>query len=252
LAKGNQVYNEALMLRKRLLTPEKRYARRMKRIKRWERPLETRLDHLRAWLNMIFVDHAIFRAIYLNQHAVNEKLFRSAQPLPYHVQKWADTGIRTIINLRGGREFGSWPLQKIASEKAGLHIEDLTLRSREAPDKETIFKAKEVFERAQYPAIVHCKSGADRAGFASALFLLLNGASPQDAKKQLSFRFGHIRSSKTGILDCFIEAYAKAHAEKKIEFLKWVEEDYDKKALQASFKTKKIGAFLVDKILRRE
>ena len=58
---------------------------------------------------------------------------------------------------------------------------------------------------------------------------------------QLSLRHGHIRQSKTGILDAFFADYAKAAPK---PFLDWLREDYDEAALWADG--------LVDKILRRE
>ena len=81
-------------------------------------------------------------------------------------------GVRTIINLRGGREHGSWPLQKDACDRLGLDLVEFVVRSREAPDRDTILGAKDFFDGLEYPALVHCKSGADRAGFFAALYLV--------------------------------------------------------------------------------
>ena len=68
-----------------------------------------------AWLNMIFVDHAIFRLIYLNFHRVTPEFWRSAQPAPHDIRRLAKEGLKTIVNLRGGREYGSWPLDAEAA-----------------------------------------------------------------------------------------------------------------------------------------
>ena len=61
--------------------------------------------------------------------------------------------------------------------------------------------------------ILHCKSGADRAGFVAALYLIVHeGRSVDEALRQLSARYGHFRFSKTGILDAFFERYAEIRA----------------------------------------
>lgn len=101
------------------------------------------------------------------------------------------------------------------------------------------------------PAMVHCKSGADRAGLAAGLYLLLRGASAAEALGQLSWRFGHVRRSRTGILDAFFLRYAR-EAEGRKPFLDWVREDYDPEALKRDFHADGVASFLNDRVLRRE
>ncbi len=72
--------------------------------------------------------------------------------------------MKTIINLRGGRENGAWPLQKEAAEAHGIALVEVTLRSREAPDREMLLSLPALLDGVAYPALAHCKSGADRAG----------------------------------------------------------------------------------------
>ena len=56
---------------------------------------------------------------------------------------------------------------------------------------------------------MHCKSGADRAGFAAALYLLLQRRRPaEEAQEQLSWRYLHLRAGATGILHFLIDRYA--------------------------------------------
>ena len=92
----------------RFLRPDLRYARRMARIARWDRPITGRLDRLRAWTHMVLADHGVFRLAYLNRHRVSDKVWRAAQPAPHQLAWFASQGVRTIVNLRGGREHGSW------------------------------------------------------------------------------------------------------------------------------------------------
>lgn len=207
---------------------------------------------------MFFVDHGFFRYFYLNRHRVGEQAWRSAQPAPHHIRQMAREGVRTVVNLRGGREFGSYPLEREACEAAGLEFEEVVLRSREPPTVETLEEVAALFDRIAYPALFHCKSGADRAGLMSALYLLLKEGRPvEEALGQLALRYGHIRQGKTGVLDHFIERFAEAQAAARAEgrdlkLLEWAREDYDPVALRQEFRENGWASFLVDKVLRRE
>jgi protein tyrosine/serine phosphatase len=225
----------------------------MARIERWSRPLGGRFSRLAAWTNMILVDHGVFRLVYLNHHRVSDKLWRAGQPTPHQIAAFAAQGTRTIVNLRGGREHGGWPLEQEACKRHGIALVDFVVRSREAPDRNTILAAKDLFASLAYPAVVHCKSGADRAGFFAALYLIIHeGRSASEALRQLSLRFGHFRFAKTGILDAFLVRYRDEGEAKGIPFLEWVEHHYDPVALMRDFKPSFWSDFLVDRIMHRE
>lgn len=236
----------------------RRKARREKLRAQYEQPLTTVRRRLAAWLNMLFVDHGVFRFIYLNRHRVGRSAFRAAQPAPHQIRRMAGEGIKTVINLRGGREFGSYPLERNACARRGLAFEEVVLRSREAPTVETVEEVKALLDRVERPILFHCKSGADRAGLMSALYLLLcENATPQEAQAQLSVRYGHFRQSRTGVLDAFIDAYAEAEAEARargetLDFMEWVRRDYDRDKVIRSFKESGWANFLVDRVLGRE
>lgn len=237
----------------RLRKDEDRYASRMARIARWDRPLAGRIDRLKAWANMLLVDHGIFRLFYLNAHAVTPDLWRMAQPTPLDIATYAAKGVRTIINLRGGREHGGWPLEREACDKHGIALTEFVLRSRGAPDRDTILSFKPFVESLKTPLLVHCKSGADRAGLFAALYMLIIEKRPlKEASAQLSFRYGHFRFAKTGILDHFLETYGREGAAKGQSFLDWVETTYDPEAVAASFKPSFWSSLLADSIIRRE
>ena len=237
----------------RFLKPEIRYARRMARIAKWDRPVGGAAARLGAWAHMVLVDHGVFRLFYLNRHQVTPKLWRSAQPAPHQFAWFARQGVRTVINLRGGHGNGSWPLQKEACNRLGLELVEFVVRSREAPDRETILGAKAFFAGLKYPAVIHCKSGADRAGFVAALYLVLHeGRTVREALGQLSPRYGHFRYARTGILDAFVERYRVEGEEKGIAFLEWVEHIYDPDALMRDFRPRFWSALIADRIMRRE
>jgi protein tyrosine/serine phosphatase len=100
---------------------------------------------------------------------------------------------------------------------------------------------------------MHCKSGADRAGFMATLYRFVHEGVPlRQAMDHLSLRYGHIRQAKTGVIDYFFERYLKETEGNSKTLLEWVEQDYDPKALEAAFRENLWAGFLVNGILRRE
>ena len=131
--------------------------------------------------------------------------------------------------------------------------DDLQVRSRGAPSRETILGLKDFFSSLNYPILLHCKAGADRASLVSTLYLILMEDVPvEEAKKQLSMRFGHFKQAKTGILDYFFETYLTYRETHDISFMEWVETVYDEDALEHSFTSGRWSNLLVDKLLNRE
>src|SRR5690606_3599319 len=137
---------------------------------------------------------------------------------------------------RGPTTKGFYLLEKEACEAAGIDLIDFQMYSREPPTVEKVFGARDLFERIRYPALMHCKSGADRAGIMAVLYKLLREKLPyEEAIEQLSGRYLHIRHGKTGVLDAFFETYAAFNAGRPPNewkpFLDWVAEDYDRVAV---------------------
>lgn len=211
------------------------------------------------YMNMMFVDHAFIRLLYKNMHRVSDKMYRSSQPTPGHLEAAARMGIRTIINLRGRRDdCGSWVLEERACRDLGLTLVDFPVNSRDAPKKLNLHKARAIWDSIAYPALMHCKAGSDRVGFMSALYLLVHEQRPLDeAVRQLGLKYGHVRQAKTGILDHFYDLYA-AHAATLgrpptvDDFYAWVDERYDPPAMKQAFMSTWWASTLVDRILRRE
>jgi hypothetical protein len=81
--------------------------------------------------------------------------------------------------------------------------------------------------------------------------VLIKGGTAKRALAELSLRYGHIKQSKTGILDRFFELYA-ADGEGKKPFLDWVRDDYDEAFLRSAYKSGAIAGFINDRLLARE
>jgi len=215
--------------------------------------LATPRGRARAWSHSLLVDHAFFRVLWHNFAAVEPGvLYRANHPTPAQLGALARRhAIRTVINLRGARACGSDALSRDAAARLGLTHIDMPLESRGAPQAERILRLAEIYRTMRAPALIHCKSGADRAGLAAGIFILLRGGSAVQAAKQLSWRYGHVSASNTGILDAFFHLYA-ATGEGKKPFLDWVTQDYDERALRRDFRAHGLASFINDRVLRRE
>jgi protein tyrosine/serine phosphatase len=204
------------------------------------------------WTYLMLKDHGCLRLCWHNLYQISDEAWRSNQPTPGRIAAAAKNGIKTIINLRGPRNDGGWRLENEACQNHSLTLVDFTIRSRAVPDATTIHAAKTLFENVEYPILMHCKSGADRAGIMSALYLLLRqSATLDEASKQLALKYLHIRQSKTGLLDAFLETYRPFEAD-GMTFIDWVDQHLDPAAITSQFRSKGWANRLVDSILRRE
>lgn len=206
-----------------------------------------------AWADSFFVDHAFFRLAWHNfAVVVPGRLYRANHPTPLWLAGATKRyGLRTVINLRGARRCGSEALSVDAAARLGLTHVYAPFESRGAPHRERILRLAEIFATMAEPALIHCKSGADRAGLAAGLFILLQGGSADQAMAQLSWRHLHFRDSPTGILDAFFELYAR-EGEGKKPFLAWVREDYHEERLRAAFHPNPVARFINDRLFARE
>ncbi len=206
--------------------------------------------------DMMLKDHGFIRTVRFNFHAITEgKMYRSAQPSPKHIARFKERGIKTVINLRGARDCGSYHLEEKACREHGIALENFPVSSRDMPKVEWINGAKELFDRIEYPAVLHCKSGADRAGLMSVLYAFVHEGRPlEEAMEQLAFKYGHMRQAKTGLIDWFFNAYRKRNEEDPIDFFEWVNGEYTEQRLELKdqFMAKGWAVILVDIILRRE
>lgn len=213
------------------------------------RSLNKTLDHF----DLIFVDHGLFRGVYSNRHEIAPGVWRSSQPSPLQIARYGRQGLRTIVNLRGPRDCGSYRLEVEACRRHGITLIDFPLKSRAVPSRQVIREAEALLRNVEYPILVHCKSGADRAGLMSVLVLMFREGKPvRKAIKQLSLKFGHIRQSDTGILDHFFEHYRAHDRHQPTPFLVWLETVYDPRAVKRDFQAKGWANLLVNRTLQRE
>lgn len=224
-----------------------------------ERPLaqfdlSTPEGRKRALRDYMWNDHAFLRLRFQNAHWISEELVRTNQPSPEQLAGWKARGIKTIINLRGGFDGSFHVLEKAACEELGLTLVDFTITSREVPSRARVLGARDLFQSIEYPALMHCKSGADRAGIMSVFYMhFRKGKTIAEALDQLHLRYLHMKAGKTGVLDYTFERYLAEGEPAGLSFIEWVESPaYDPDAIKADFRSQWWGNFFTERLLKRE
>lgn len=121
-------------------------------------------------------------------------------------------GIRSVLNLRGAFPGETWYDNEIAVSRTksiahydyGLSAERLV----------SVAQAEEILlaiRNAPKPILIHCKSGSDRTGLVSALYLFSRGMDAKSAERELSLRFGHFPylAGGTGAMDDSFHVYVE-------------------------------------------
>lgn len=216
--------------------------------------ISTTSGRIRAWFDMHLVDHGAIRAIYNNFYDLGGGMYRSSQPSPAQLAKYQKKfGLRTVINLRGPHGYGSYALEKEACAALGIALHDIKLYSRTPPEIEEVHAMDELFKQIEYPALLHCKSGADRAGIGAALYRILHlGHKVEDAMSELGWKYGHFKRARTGVLDFFLATYVARNQRSPIGFLEWVDTEYSRLETQTRFREEGWASLIVDKVLHRE
>ena len=216
--------------------------------------LTTAGGRLRTTADHLWNDHAYLRLGFSNAHWISDELVRTNQPWPFQLKAWKDRGIRTVINLRGGFGASFRALEVEACARLGLELVDFVIASRDVPTAEKVLGARDLFETVRYPALMHCKSGADRAGIMAVFYKhFRQGQSIRQALAQLSPRYLHVRAGLTGVLDYIFERYLAEGEPAGLTFVEWVQSPtYDPVAMKAEFRAGWWGTLLSDRLLRRE
>ncbi|MEC8099852.1 MAG: tyrosine protein phosphatase [Pseudomonadota bacterium] len=221
----------------------------------WKRGLTKGfLNKVFSYLDSSFSDHGFLRILWTSFSKLPGGMYRCNQPYPFQIFKYKKKyGVKTIINLRGERNCSSFFLESEFCKNNNIDLYNFPITSRDLPSKKTIKEFFFLLDNIKFPAMMHCKSGADRAGIASCLYLIYkHNYNVDDALKQLSFKYLHIKYAKTGILDYFFETAINKGKVTSKDFLNWIDADYNKNEIKKSFKSNGVYRFVVDKILNRE
>jgi protein tyrosine/serine phosphatase len=162
-------------------------------------------------------------------------------------------GLRTIVCLRGENDQHGWfRLERGVCEAMGVTLITPTVYSRGLLTAEEMGGLIAVVHTMELPALVHCKSGADRVGFFASLYRHARLGEPiEQASRELSIRYGHFRGAKTGVLDFMFACFSRSRSVRE-SFRSWVMRTYNPHAIQNQFRPWAVSDWVVDRILRRE
>lgn len=196
---------------------------------------DQRIDsELGRWQGRVYgglFDHSWLRRRWTNEGKIAEGLYRSNHPNAAALAAWKARGVVEVISLRPAkRAVHAFEAETCAA--LGLSLRNAPLTARDAPRIEGLLRLLDMFDTITRPALLHCKSGADRTGLAAAMWAIhVEGRPVAEAKRALGFKHLHIRASKTGVLDRFLEAYETRLIEGPIPLRTWIETEYDPSSL---------------------
>lgn len=186
--------------------------------------------------SLLFLGYQVYYVVLgVNLHeVVPGQIYRAAQLRGPTLRSVVDKyRIRTVINLRGCCPESDWYQEESATlNELGVQKYDITFSSYVWPGIPELQQLVEVLQTCEYPILLHCRRGADRTGMATTAALLLHtDADVPAARKQLTWRYGHISVSRTNVHDRVFDFYEKwlrrQHQQHRRElFYRWIMEDY--------------------------
>ncbi|NSX54956.1 tyrosine-protein phosphatase [Parasulfitobacter algicola] len=206
--------------------------------------ISTPLKRAEAIAHYQLMDHAFFRFLWTNFDKVADGVFRSNQPTDWRWKAYKKMGIKAVLNLRGPDNYSPYLFEKETLDDLGILLVDAKIYARKPPKKDELLHLINCLKTMPKPFLLHCKSGADRAGLASALYLLIVEGEPLEvARQQLSWRYLHLKFTKTGIVDHILDVFEEQTKDTGMDFETWVHQHYSRDAMKESFAAEKRAWF---------
>jgi protein tyrosine/serine phosphatase len=122
------------------------------------------------------------------------RVYRSAQPTTQLGRLIHEHQLASVLNLRGGTMADAWYANEARLTRyLGVDFYDFPMNATRRPSRRELLVLIDLFRRCRYPLLIHCKSGSDRTGLASALYLMvIQGRSPNEALGAFTLFHGHI------------------------------------------------------------
>jgi hypothetical protein len=158
-------------------------------------------------------------------------VYRSAQPKGELEELLRRYRIASVLNLRGGTEADSWYVDEVRATRE-LDFYDLPMSAERRPTRAELIRLLDLFDTCAYPLLIHCKSGSDRTGLASGLYLMSRRDQlPRRAVRAFSIWHGHIPIRGPERLhepfveyDAWLAARGLVHTSGRLR--DWVEHEY--------------------------
>lgn len=193
---------------------------------RLDHRIDDPVERRRSELFAAWVDHGHLRRFWRNFDEIEPGLFRANHPDARQLAVYHAMGIRDVLSLRAAQN-GPHLLEAEACAALGMRLRNVALSARQAPSRRALLDLLDKLESLQRPALIHCKSGADRTGLAEAFYRIhMRGEPVSSARRGLSARYLHFRWSRTGVLDRVLDTYEARLAAGPITLRDWVETEY--------------------------
>ena len=160
-------------------------------------------------------------------------VYRSAQPAGGWAERVRADHLATVLNLRGGTDADPFYRAEVeATRELGVAFYDLPMAATVRPTRTQLLTVLDLLDRCEYPLLIHCKSGSDRTGLVSALYLMSRaGQPPEAAEAAFSIYYGHVPLRGTRHLHEPLHEYAAYLLDRHLphtaeRFRAWVERDY--------------------------
>jgi hypothetical protein len=162
------------------------------------------------------------------------RVYRCAQMTPQRLEEVVSAhGIRTVVNLRGCGNPLPWYMDECrVTHRLNVAQEDVCFSAGRLPSVHELRRLIEVLDATEYPIVLHCRRGADRTGLAATVVLLLQSDSDlEQARRQMSVRYGHVALGRPANLDRFFDLYAAWLGLRKLShspnnFRRWALQEY--------------------------
>lgn len=186
-----------------------------------------------GFFTVVLVSGALYYELQKNFDVViPDEVYRSGQLHPNDLESAVGKyGIRTVINLRGSHPAKTWYREEQATlERLNVGYRSINLRSTRLPSFIKLPRLVTLLSDSPRPVLIHCDGGADRAGLASVITLLINGKQkPEQVQKHLSWRYFVIKQNSVG--KQFLEKYLQWLKRQNLEhhskqFLEWMANHY--------------------------
>ena len=156
---------------------------------------KTALKNAGLIVPVIFVSIASFWLGTSNLHEVEAGEFYRSGELTGTALETAivEDSLKSVINLEGARPGREWyKVERAITQRHGIAHYDFPLHATTVPSPAEVDALIDLMRKAPKPMLIHCRSGADRAGLAAALYLSkLRHRDAETAEAQLSWRYGH-------------------------------------------------------------